>query len=470
MTQKPLPRWQILVCIGLTTFMADLDASIVNVALPRINQALATTMRISELIISSYLITICVFLLFSGKLGDTFGKANLFKIGMIIFTLGSLFCGLSTTITWLLVARFVQAVGAAMTMSTNNGIITEIFPTSERGQALGWIGSFVALGMITGPGIGGVLLTFFPWQAIFWINVPIGIVLTMWGFIILPVERSHHKTKLDWQGILFNGLSLTGFFGYIYAGQQVGYTNGWLVVMLLAAIILMVAFVYHEQHMAAPLLDFSLFYQVDFTIGIITAILIFIANNFYMVLMPFYLENAKLIGVCVSGLIMMMLPVVQVIVAPISGRLADRFGTIQVTLVGAMIILLAQLGLICLGLHTSLAMIGAIVALLGLGNAIFQSPNNSMIMGAVIPTVLGVAGSINSLSRNLGMVLGNALATSLLFISMSRSAHATVTNFEPRYVNFFITGQRQIYGFGTGLLVVVFALIVWRKTLEKKGN
>lgn len=144
-------RWFSLAAVGLFTFMSTLDGSIVNIALPTISEDLDVPMNQTEWVVSVYLMAICVFLLFFGKVGDSIGKIKVFKIGTIVFIIGSFLCGIPGSLTLLLVARVIQAIGASMTMATNSGIITELFPATERGRALGLIGSFVSLGAIAGP-------------------------------------------------------------------------------------------------------------------------------------------------------------------------------------------------------------------------------------------------------------------------------------------------------------------------------
>ncbi|ANN48954.1 hypothetical protein A6F53_06750 [Levilactobacillus brevis] len=462
-------RWWVLACIGIMTFMDDLDASIVNVALPVINRALAINMGVAELIVSVYLITICVFLLPFGRLGDTFGKVRVFKWGMWLFVLGSLGCGLSPNIISLLLCRLIQGLGAAMTMSTNNGIITESFPINERGRALGWIGSFVALGMIAGPGIGGLLLSFLPWESIFWINVPIGLLLMGLGHAVLTTETgSDDRPVFDWLGSGLIGIGISGFFGYLYAGQQLGYGQPLLMGLLAVAIIATLVFILYEIKCQQPLLDLKIFRKTDFTVGVGTALLVFVANNFYMVLTPFYLENAKVIGASVAGLIMMILPVVQVLMAPIAGRIADNQGPFKLCLTGLLIILSAQVGFVLINQQTPLTLVGGLIGLLGLGNALFQSPNNALIMGAVEQTQLGVAGSVNALSRNIGMVLGNALATSLLFVIMSALTRSKVTNFDGHFKRAFITGQSWVYLLGSLLVLLAIGLVSFNTWKNKK--
>lgn len=285
--------------------MSTLDSSIVNVALPVINRDLQINMGLSELVVSVYLVTMCDFLLLFGKLGDLFGKRKLFKWGLVIFTLGSFLCGISHTITFLLISRFIQAIGSSLAMSSNFGIITEVFPSNERGQALGWMGSFVAVGMIAGPSIGGLLLSKFDWDSIFLINVPIGIIVGIFTFKLLEKDHIGVQSKFnDYVGSILFILGITGIFGYIYAGQQVGFDQGYLILILVLAIIFLILFIKRELKISNPLLDLHLFKNKYFSLGISSAIIVFITNSFYMVFTPFYLQNARDISAGITGLLM----------------------------------------------------------------------------------------------------------------------------------------------------------------------
>ena len=174
-------KWWILIAVSMFTFMSTLDGSIVNIALPTISADMGVPMNQAEWVVSVYLMIVCACLLLFGKVGDSWGKIKVFRLGMLIFIIGSLLCGFNHSLAFLLFARVVQAIGASMTMATNTGIITEVFPMSERGRALGMIGAFVSLGSIAGPGLGGVILAHFSWPFIFWINVPVGILTMIAG-------------------------------------------------------------------------------------------------------------------------------------------------------------------------------------------------------------------------------------------------------------------------------------------------
>jgi Arabinose efflux permease len=227
-------RWWILVAVCLFTFMSTLDGSIVNIALPVMSKDLKIPMNQAEWVVSIYLIVICALLLLFGKLGDAYGKIKIFKIGSILFTIGSLLCGFNSGLFVLLAARVIQAIGAAMTMSTNNGIITEVFPFTERGRALGMIGSFVALGSIAGPGVGGLILAHLNWGYIFLINVPVGILAIILGAMILPKDITLTKQKIDKLGAFLFAVVMVTLFGGIFLGQEIGFTKPVILLLLVS--------------------------------------------------------------------------------------------------------------------------------------------------------------------------------------------------------------------------------------------
>ncbi|WP_320055319.1 MFS transporter [Eubacterium callanderi] len=167
-------KWSILFTVLIMTFMVTLDGSIVNVALPVMSGELNASMGDIEWVASIYLVVTCATILIFGRLGDMIGKVRIFQIGVILFTVGSLLCSISGTLPLLIGARVVQGLGSAAALANNQGIITESFPPDERGKALGFVSTFVALGSMTGPTLGGMILTVLPWTYIFLINIPVG--------------------------------------------------------------------------------------------------------------------------------------------------------------------------------------------------------------------------------------------------------------------------------------------------------
>ncbi|MEG0123630.1 MFS transporter, partial [Enterococcus sp.] len=267
-------RWWILVAVSMFTFMSTLDGSIVNIALPTISKDMQVPMNQSEWIVSIYLMIVCACLLLFGKIGDSWGKIKIYRIGTLIFVIGSLLCGFNHSLAFLLFARVIQALGAAMTMATNTGIITEVFPMNERGRALGMIGAFVSLGSIAGPGLGGLILAHFSWAYIFWINVPVGIITMVISEKFLPKDITLSGQKIDMGGFAAIAATIMTFFGGVFLGQEHGFLTLIPLVLFALAIISFIVFLYVEKKVKLPLITFSIFKNKVFTMSLITALLI----------------------------------------------------------------------------------------------------------------------------------------------------------------------------------------------------
>jgi len=455
-------RWLILVAVCLFTFMATLDGSIVNIALPVISKDIAIPMNQAEWVVSIYLITICALLLLFGKLGDTRGKIRIFKIGSVLFTVGSLLCGFSVGLGFLLVARAIQAIGAAMTMATNSGIITEVFPFNERGRALGMIGSFVALGSIAGPGVGGLLLAHFNWGYIFWINVPIGLVALLIGQRILPKDIMVSQQAIDKPGASLFALMMVTLFAGVFIGQEVGFTKPLILGLFAVAIIATIFFVRLELRIDNPILALHLFENKRFTISILCAFLIFVANFFFNVIAPFYLENARGMAANYAGYALMTFPIVQVVVAPIAGSISDRIGPEILTFIGLVLISISQVGYMLSTLATPLWVFMFFIGLVGFGNGVFMAPNNSIVMSSVPMRELGVAGGVNALAREMGMVVGISIATTVLFSAMGHYAGHKVTAYLPAHPEIFISGMHVAFMVSLAICLVASVITGWR--------
>lgn len=353
-----------------------------------------------------------------------------------------------------------------MTMSTSNGIITEVFPFKERGRALGTIGSFVALGSIAGPGIGGLILAHLSWGYIFWINVPIGIVAILVGQRILPKDLVAQPQTIDWLGAgLFAVVMVTVFTG-IFVGQEIGFGRPLILALFAVGIIALLAFGYQELHTTDPILALPLFKNARFAVSVLCAFLIFVTNFFFNVIAPFYLENARGLPANYAGYALMTFPIVQVIVAPISGTISDKIGPELLTFIGLVLIAISQVGYMFATLATPLWVFMGFIGLVGLGNGIFMAPNNSIVMSSVPTQSLGVAGGINALARELGMVIGISLATTVLFAAMSHSAGHAVTSYLPKQPQLFIHGMHV--AFLVALVICLVATVITGIRLAKR--
>ncbi|AZS17302.1 MFS transporter [Paenibacillus lutimineralis] len=455
-------RWLILIVINLFTFMSTLDGSIVNIALPVISKQLDLPVAQTQWVVTSYLMMICAVILFFGKLGDIVGKIKIFKLGMIIFTIGSLFCGLSHSLTTLIASRLLQALGASMTMANNQGIVTDIFPPNERGKALGFIGTFVSLGSIAGPSLGGIIISSLGWEYIFWVNVPIGIIAFIIGVKTLPQDLTKLRVKIDKAGNLLFTLFILALFSGLLLGQQVGYGDYRIIASLIVSVVVFIAFIWVQMHKQEPLLQLSLFKNPLFSLSILCGFLVFVANFCYNIIAPFYAQSILNLSPSQAGFLLMIFPIVMVIIAPISGTLSDKIGSELLTFIGLIVMVIAQFGLASLHNGSHIAFVSLWIAMLGLGSGIFQSPNNSLVMSKVPRTQLGIAGSINGLVRNIGMVVGITVATSTLFSVMSHKAGYRVTGLIPDRPDIFLTGMHVVFQTSATICLVAALLTGWR--------
>lgn len=460
-------RWWILVSVAMFAFMSTLDSSIVNIALPTIAKEMNVPMNQTEWVVSIYLMVVCACLLLFGKIGDSKGKIKVFRIGTVIFVIGSFLCGFNHSLAFLLFARIVQALGASMTMATNSGIATEVFPLNERGRALGAIGAFVSLGSIAGPGIGGLILAHFSWSYIFWINIPVGLITIAIGEKFLPKDLEKSGQKIDWLGFASFAAAIMTFFGAIFLGQEMGFGVPTVMVLFVIAVIALVLFLKVEKSKATPLISFAIFKNKIFTMSLITAVLIFSSNFFVNVVIPFYLQEGRKLSASYAGLLMMVFPLLMVVGSPISGYLTDKIGPEILTIGGLLLLSVTSLMYMFLDMETPIWYYVVATGLMGMGNALFQSPNNTMVMSSVDRKDLGVAGSLNSFARNLGMVIGIALATTILYHAMSKAYGSRVTTYISNRPDIFIFGMKM--AFFTSFILCIFALILTIIRFKKRN-
>ncbi|SJZ59111.1 drug resistance transporter, EmrB/QacA subfamily [Pilibacter termitis] len=466
----PARRWLILVAVGLFTFMSTLDSSIVNIALPTISKELGIQMNQATWTVSIYLIAVSAMLIFFGRLGDLIGKIRVFRVGTLIFTIGSLLCGLNFGLEFLLFARFVQALGASMTMSNSFGITTSCFPPKTRARAMSMIGIFVALGSVTGPGLGGLLLQVSHWSSIFWVNVPIGIFAMILGEKLFPKEPKQplDRKQLDWWGTILFFFSIGSLFLGIEIGQNQGFNQPITVVSVILAVILFVLFILCEMKTKTPMIQLKMFKNSLFSVSLISAMLIFVTNFFASILMPFYLQDLLKYSPGNAGILMMVFPLVMMVVSPIGGYLGDHFDKEKIAVAGIFLVAIAQLGYTYFAADTSWWFIVIFTVFNAAGASLFQSPNNALVMESVEKDYLGVAGSINALARNLGMITGISIATTTLFSTMSKNIGYRVTTYVEGRDDIFLNGMHVAFYVSFGISVVTLIIVVGRMLKKSK--
>ncbi len=425
---SPRYRWFILATVSVGTFMSTLDSSIVNVALPTISGVLQADLSTLQWVVTAYLLTISSLLPVFGRIADLLGRRRVFSLGFLVFTLGSILCGLAPNIWFLIGMRIVQAIGASMLMANSAALIIANFPPKERGRALGLTGTVVALGSLTGPALGGILVGLLNWRSIFFINLPIGILGYLAARIILPPDKPQpNKETFDFVGAFLFTVGMISLMFAISNGQSWGWSSYPILGGLFLGMLSLAFFFHTELRVSNPMIDLSLFRIRPFFIGNITGLLSFVAMFANVMLMPFYLQQVLNYSPTQVGLVMTAFPLAMAFAAPLSGHASDRIGPNVLTTSGLVVTAISFLYLSTLTITSSFWQIVPGLLLTGLGAGLFQSPNNSSVMSSVPSNKLGVSGGISALVRNVGMVIGIAFSVSL-FQNRETSLLAGVNN------------------------------------------
>ena len=417
--------WLVLVVLCTAVFMLLLDTTIVNVAQRKIQESLDADLTQIQWVLDSYILAFAVLLLSFGRLGDVFGRKKLFMVGMTIFTLASALCGASvwigdllgvSSISVLIGARVIQGIGGAFMMPQSLTLLTVAFPAEKRGAAMGIWGAVVALGAVTGPIVGGLIVTDFAWEWVFLINLPVGIAALWATRAIVPESVDPLATKrIDWGGL---GLSGFGIFALVYAsieGNKEGWTSPLILSLYAASVVLLVAFVWWENRVADPMMKLELFKLRNFTIGAVISLVVSFGMLGIFFPMTLFLQGVLGFSPIKAGLTMTPMSLMLMVAAPIAGRLTDRIGARWIMVTG---LSLVTIGIIFIvdrvdrqtdWLHLLPALIVA-----GAGMGLTFAPMTAAAMADVPPRIAGSASGIINTMRNIGQVLGIAILGSVL--------------------------------------------------------
>ncbi len=403
-------KWKAMFTVWIAIFMATLDGSIVNVALPTLTEYFRTDITTIEWVIMGYLLIITSLLLSFGRLSDIFGRKRIFTVGIAIFTAGSGLCAISNTVGELIFYRVVQGIGASMVMATGVAIISNAFPLKERGKAMGFIGTVVAIGSMTGPVAGGFLIENVGWQSIFYINIPVGIIGVAMASAILHKDDTVEGTTFDVPGAITLFIGLVSLLLALSEGQELGWMSGYIIALFGLSILFFIFFIYTENRAKEPIVDLRHFRNRPFAAANISALIVFISMFGVILLLPFFLEKELGYSPQEVGIVLIAVPVVMSVVSPVSGWLYDRTKSNILSSIGLGIASLSTLSLGFLSSSSSFIDVALRMAFFGLGMGLFQAPNNSIIMSSLPKERLGIAAGTLGTMRNMGMVIGVALS------------------------------------------------------------
>ncbi len=404
-------KWLVFSIVGIGVFMSTLDSSIVNISLPSIAAYFGSPLNGAvEWVVIAYLVVIAATLLTIGRLADMTGRKAIWAWGLVIFTAGSALCGAAPSLGFLIAARAFQAVGGSLLFAVSAALLTSAFPSSERGRVLGMNALTVALGVSVGPTLGGFITQNLSWRWIFYVNVPLGIigVIATLRFLHDPARATHGR--FDPLGAILLTIGLACLTLGLSFGQEWGWTSPLLITTLAIGIVALIALIVTEQRVKSPIVPLSLLKNRVFASANLSLLLSFLALFAVSFMMPFYLEQLRGFSLIESGLLLTPLPLTIAIIAPFSGRLADRIGTRWLAASGLAVACLGLVFISQLKADSSILDIIWRLVLIGLGQALFQSPNNSALMGSAPRDSQGIASGFLATGRVVGQSVSVALA------------------------------------------------------------
>ncbi|MGH8928892.1 MAG: MFS transporter [Acidimicrobiia bacterium] len=466
--QKAGNKWMVMLTVAAGILLATIDGSIVNIALPTLVEDLDTSFPVVQWVHLAYLLALAALSLGVGRWGDVVGKKRIYATGFAAFTIASLLCGLAPSVGWLIAFRVLQAIGATMVLALGVAILTEAFPARERGKALGWAGTAVSLGIVTGPVVGGLLLSSFTWRSIFFVNLPVGIVGTWLALRYVPDTPPVPGQRFDRLGAVLLAISLTSLTLGINLVQQASVTDPLVIGLLALALLVGAVFVAYERRHPHPMIALRLFRNRMLTSGLASGFLTFVAVTSIFLLMPFFLENVMGMPVRQVGLLLAVSPLALGIVAPIAGGLSDRFGPRGIITIGAVILALAYARFAGISQELTVAGYVTLALPIGIGMGVFQSPNNSAVMSSVPLEYLGVGSSLLNLTRLLGQIVGAALLGSFWATRVASHGGPLPAEGAPAAsATAQVLGLRDTYLVATFLMVASVAICLWASTHDR---
>jgi EmrB/QacA subfamily drug resistance transporter len=415
-------KWIALSVTTIGALMSSIDSTIVVLALPQMMDRLGANLVEMIWVIMAYILVSTVLLLVFGRIADMFGRTKLYNLGFVVFTIGSALCGISRSAAQLILSRIVQGAGAALMMVNSTAIITEAFPPDERGRALGINGITWAIGGIAGPLLGGLILSVASWRWIFYINVPIGILGSVWGYLALKeLSKGNRGERFDAPGAATFSLGLVSLLFALTLGIGLGF-GSWPILGLFGLFaVALAAFFLRERRAAAPVLDLSLFGNRIYSFSVVAAMLQSLAMFAVNFLVTFYLQVVRGYDPLKAALLLIPLSAVSAVVGPVSGIISDKVGARVPATLGLILQGAALLWFIAvLSPTTSYLQIAVGLVLVGIGGGLFWAPNTSAAMNGAPRNRLGIASAALATLRQTGMVTSFALSLAVAAGSLPR--------------------------------------------------
>jgi len=450
--RTPSARWA-LGSLSLSMLLSALGTSIANVALPTLAEAFTASFQEVQWVVLAYLLAITTLIVSVGRLGDLTGRRRLLLAGIFLFTVASVLSGLAPTLGLLIAARALQGLGAAVMMALTIAFVGEMVPPEKTGSAMGLLGTMSAIGTALGPSFGGFLIAGLGWRAIFFVNVPLGIMALLLASRYLPVDRPGSKrdrARFDGLGTVLLALTLGAYALAMTLGRgSFGRLN---LALLLAAALGVALFVMVEKRAASPLVRLTMFRDPVLSAGFSMSTLVTTVVMATLVVGPFYLSRSLGLDAARVGLVMSSGPVVAALTGVPAGRFVDRLGAHRMSVVGLIAMALGSSILPLLPTRSGVPGYVAPLVVITAGYALFQAANNTAVMTSIRPDQRGVTSGILNLSRNLGLITG---ASVMGIVFALGAGTPNIMTARPEAV---AAGMRTTFVVAAGLIVAALAI------------
>ena len=464
-------RWEGLFGIGLGVFMFTLDTSSANVALPTLVSAFDTTLAAVQWVVLAYLLVLTALVLGAARVGERLGRKRAYLMGLGIFCVGAVAASLASSIGWLIAARALQGLGAVFVSALGGAIIAQTFPPTERGRALGIIGSIVLAGVALGPTLGGLMLGWLGWRGVFLQSVPVGLLAMIVISRVIPhLPPVASRGRFDWAGAITLAASLVAFALGLTRAQSEGFASVQVLALLGIAAAGIAAFVAIESRVANPVVNLRTIRRESIGLGLALGMLVFMTLGAVTLLLPVYLQGILHYPPAKVGLLMAVSPALGMLMAPVAGMLADRMGPRRVTFVALLILT---------GGCASLATLrpeggewGYVLRVIpfGLALGLFTSANNSAVLNAARPDEIGVVAGLVSLARTLGQSTGVPLGAALFALfALGHATHGDARALLALPTDALMKGMHWTFAAGTVLAAVGTVVATRLLKIEREG-
>jgi EmrB/QacA subfamily drug resistance transporter len=458
MAEKPTYKWWVLAVVQCSMILIGIDSTVVNLALPTVSKELQASVSLSQWAISGFLLAAAIALPLAGRCSDLFGRKKTYLVGFALFTISSLFCAIATSVEMLIGMRMVQGMGAAALLANSNAITAAIFPHRQHGLAMSVNNTIFSLGIALGVTLGGYLIEYVGWRAIFFINLPFGIFAILLGLFILIEKRiavsRRDVHRMDYWGAILSILVIGGIMGGLELRMNSLGPAYFSHLLIFGGLLLLPVLIITELRMSFPLLDMRLYKIPSFSIGLVVRFLLSSINYSIVFMLAFYTQRGLSYSPLQSGLVMISYAVSNLVVGPIGGHLSDRFGAKLITTLGFLIEALALVCLMTLALSVPGENLGWTPAKLvtgmflhGIGMAFIAGPNNSSTLRSVPSAQTGVsAGLLFTIA-----FLGGALSTAFCASGLPKDIHLKLAS--------SLSGMKSILHAQTRVFLLLLLLV-----------